>query len=134
MLHSIHRWAMQRRPAGLAAEPRQGVQSADDDPVLRHPRRRMLYVAYAVYADIDATGIRVTAYLPLYPVVRGAPDRARFEFVNGFHDTANGRDRDLHPLAAGGIAVMWSGFFNFLGCCSPRARSPSASSRCCRWN
>ena len=27
-------------PAGLAAEPRQGLQSADHDPVLRHPRRR----------------------------------------------------------------------------------------------
>jgi PiT family inorganic phosphate transporter len=39
-----------------------------------------------------------------------------FEFVNGFHDTANAvatviYTRSLPPLAA----VVWSGFFNFLG-------------------
>ena len=39
-----------------------------------------------------------------------------FEFVNGFHDTANAvatviYTRSLPPL----VAVMWSGFFNFLG-------------------
>ena len=39
-----------------------------------------------------------------------------FEFVNGFHDTANAvatviYTRSLPPL----VAVVWSGFFNFLG-------------------
>ncbi|VVM06135.1 Low-affinity inorganic phosphate transporter 1 [Methylacidimicrobium cyclopophantes] len=39
-----------------------------------------------------------------------------FEFVNGFHDTANAvatviYTRTLHP----GAAVLWSGFWNFLG-------------------
>lgn len=39
-----------------------------------------------------------------------------FEFVNGFHDTANAvatviYTRSLPP----GVAVVWSGFFNFLG-------------------
>ena len=39
-----------------------------------------------------------------------------FEFVNGFHDTANAvatviYTRSLPPL----FAVVWSGFFNFLG-------------------
>jgi PiT family inorganic phosphate transporter len=40
----------------------------------------------------------------------------RFEFVNGFHDTANAKARviythSLEPHAA----VVWSGFFNFMG-------------------
>ncbi|MBV9512357.1 MAG: inorganic phosphate transporter [Caulobacteraceae bacterium] len=39
-----------------------------------------------------------------------------FEFVNGFHDTANAvatviYTRSMHPV----IAVVWSGFFNFIG-------------------
>src|SRR5471032_777260 len=39
-----------------------------------------------------------------------------FEFVNGFHDTANAVATVIytHSLAPS-IAVMWSGFFNFLG-------------------
>ncbi|OQV65697.1 hypothetical protein AK51_17360 [Serratia nematodiphila DZ0503SBS1] len=39
-----------------------------------------------------------------------------FEFVNGFHDTANAvatviYTHSLSPM----VAVVWSGFFNFLG-------------------
>src|SRR5881394_3595040 len=39
-----------------------------------------------------------------------------FEFVNGFHDTANAVATVIytHSLPAE-FAVMWSGFFNFLG-------------------
>ena len=39
-----------------------------------------------------------------------------FEFVNGFHDTANAVATVIytHSLPAN-IAVVWSGFFNFLG-------------------
>jgi PiT family inorganic phosphate transporter len=39
-----------------------------------------------------------------------------FEFVNGFHDTANAVATVIytHSLPAN-IAVLWSGFFNFLG-------------------
>ena len=39
-----------------------------------------------------------------------------FEFVNGFHDTANAVATVIytHALPAN-FAVMWSGFFNFLG-------------------
>jgi phosphate/sulfate permease len=39
-----------------------------------------------------------------------------FEFVNGFHDTANAVTSviDKHFLPTN-VAVEWSGFFNFLG-------------------
>ena len=39
-----------------------------------------------------------------------------FEFVNGFHDTANAVATVIytHSLPAN-VAVVWSGFFNFLG-------------------
>ncbi len=43
-----------------------------------------------------------------------------FEFVNGFHDTANAAATVIytHSLPAQ-FAVMWSGFFNFLGVLRP---------------
>ena len=39
-----------------------------------------------------------------------------FEFVNGFHDTANAVATVIytHSMPAN-LAVVWSGFFNFLG-------------------
>ena len=59
-----------------------------------------------------------------------------FEFVNGFHDTANAVATVIYTNSLSpNLAVVWSGFFNFLGvCCSPPAPSRSASSRCCRWS
>ena len=58
-----------------------------------------------------------------------------FEFVNGFHDTANAVATVIytHSLPAN-IAVVWSGFFNFLACCSRPAPWRLASSRFCRSN
>src|SRR5213595_1310649 len=76
----------------------------------------LLYVAYSIYADIDATGMRVTAYLPYVLLFVALLIALGFEFVNGFHDTANAVATVIytHSLPAE-FAVMWSGFFNFLG-------------------
>src|SRR6185369_3170074 len=76
----------------------------------------LLYVAYSIYADIDATGVRVTAYLPYILLFVALLIALGFEFVNGFHDTANAVATVIytHSLPAE-FAVMWSGFFNFLG-------------------
>ena len=39
-----------------------------------------------------------------------------FEFVNGFHDTANAVATVIYTHAMPAhVAVIWSGFFNFLG-------------------
>ena len=76
----------------------------------------LLYVAYSIYVDIDATGMRVTAYLPYILLFVALLIALGFEFVNGFHDTANAVATVIytHSLPAE-FAVMWSGFFNFLG-------------------
>ena len=75
-----------------------------------------IFVAYSIYVDIDATGARVTAWLPYLLLFVALLIALGFEFVNGFHDTANAVATVIytHSLPAE-FAVMWSGFFNFLG-------------------
>src|SRR3954470_9189399 len=76
----------------------------------------MLFVAYSIYADVDATGTRITTYLPYILLFIALLIALGFEFVNGFHDTANAVATVIytHSLPAE-VAVMWSGLFNFLG-------------------
>jgi PiT family inorganic phosphate transporter len=76
----------------------------------------LLYVAYSIYSDVDATGTRVTSYLPYVLLLVALLIALGFEFVNGFHDTANAVATVIytHSLPAE-AAVMWSGLFNFLG-------------------
>src|SRR3954463_2857379 len=76
----------------------------------------VLYVSYSIYADVDATGTRVTSYLPYMLLFVALLIALGFEFVNGFHDTANAVATVIytHSLPAE-AAVMWSGLFNFLG-------------------
>jgi inorganic phosphate transporter, PiT family len=76
----------------------------------------LLFVSYSIYADVDATGTRVTSYLPYILLFVALLIALGFEFVNGFHDTANAVATVIytHSLPAE-FAVMWSGFFNFLG-------------------
>src|ERR1700719_3297422 len=76
----------------------------------------LLFVAYSIYADVNATGTKVTSYLPYLLLVAALLIALGFEFVNGFHDTANAVATVIytHSLPAE-FAVMWSGFFNFLG-------------------
>jgi inorganic phosphate transporter, PiT family len=85
--------------------------------------------------DVSETGTRITTYLPFLLLFVALVIALGFEFVNGFHDTANAVATVIytHSLPAP-IAVVWSGFFNFLGCWFHRARWRSASCRCCRWN
>src|SRR5882757_216896 len=76
----------------------------------------LLFVLYSIYADVDATGTRVTSYLPYFLLLIALLIALGFEFVNGFHDTANAVATVIytHSLPAE-AAVMWSGLFNFLG-------------------
>jgi PiT family inorganic phosphate transporter len=76
----------------------------------------VLFVAYSLYVDVDETGIKVTTYLPFLLLFVALVIALGFEFVNGFHDTANAVATVIytHSLPAP-IAVVWSGFFNFLG-------------------
>ncbi len=76
----------------------------------------LLFVAYSIYLDVDATGVKVTTYLPYMLLFVALLIALGFEFVNGFHDTAKAVDAVIytHSLPAE-FAVTWSGFFNFLG-------------------
>ncbi len=74
------------------------------------------YTAWSIYTDIKATNASVATLLPFIMLGVALFVALGFEFVNGFHDTANAVATVIytHSLSAN-IAVVWSGFFNFLG-------------------
>src|SRR5713101_3920448 len=76
----------------------------------------LLFVAYSLYADVDASGTRTTTFLPYLLLFVALLIALGFEFVNGFHDTANAVATVIytHSLPAQ-IAVVWSGSLNLLG-------------------
>src|ERR1700722_64542 len=76
----------------------------------------LLYVAYSLYADVDASGARPTTFLPYILLFVALLIALGFEFVNGFHDTANAVATVIYTRSLPAhIAVVWSGMFNFLG-------------------
>ncbi len=76
----------------------------------------LLFVAYSIYVDIDATGTRVTTYLPYLLLFVALLIALGFEFVNGFHDTANAVATVIYTRSMPAhIAVVWSGMFNLFG-------------------
>ena len=76
----------------------------------------LLFVAYSIYVDVDATGTRVTSYLPYILLFVALLIALGFEFVNGFHDTANAVATVIYTRSLpANIAVVWSGMFNLFG-------------------
>jgi PiT family inorganic phosphate transporter len=76
----------------------------------------LLYTAYSLVSDVQAAGAPSTTALPYILLFVALLIALGFEFVNGFHDTANAvatviYTNSLQP----NFAVVWSGFFNFLG-------------------
>ncbi|WGJ15119.1 inorganic phosphate transporter [Methylocapsa sp. D3K7] len=76
----------------------------------------LFFAAWNIYRDIAAAGTTVTSILPFLLLGVALLIALGFEFVNGFHDTANAVATVIytHSLAPP-VAVVWSGFFNFLG-------------------
>ena len=75
-----------------------------------------LYAAYSIYSDIDAAGTSVTSLLPYILLFVALLIALGFEFVNGFHDTANAVATVIYTRSLpANFAVVWSGTFNFLG-------------------
>ena len=76
----------------------------------------LFFAAYSIYSDIAAAGTPVTSILPFLLLGVALLIALGFEFVNGFHDTANAVATVIytHSLVPP-VAVVWSGFFNFLG-------------------
>jgi PiT family inorganic phosphate transporter len=76
----------------------------------------LLFVAYSIYVDIDAAGVRVTNYVPFILLFVALLIALGFEFVNGFHDTANAVATVIYTRALpANFAVVWAGVFNLLG-------------------
>jgi inorganic phosphate transporter, PiT family len=76
----------------------------------------LFFTAYSIHKDLIAAGTPITSYLPFLLLGVALLIALGFEFVNGFHDTANAVATVIytHSLAPP-IAAVWSGFFNFLG-------------------
>jgi PiT family inorganic phosphate transporter len=76
----------------------------------------LIYTAYSLSSDVSASGTQTTTYLPFVLLGIALLIALGFEFVNGFHDTANAVATVIYTHSmAPNFAVVWSGGFNFLG-------------------
>jgi inorganic phosphate transporter, PiT family len=76
----------------------------------------LVYAAFSIFSDLTDVGEQTLAIGTFVLLGIALLIALGFEFVNGFHDTANAvatviYTHSLPPLAA----VIWSGTFNFLG-------------------
>ena len=76
----------------------------------------LFYMAYSIRSDVTAAGGGPTTILPFVLLGVAMLIALGFEFVNGFHDTANAVATVIytHALPAQ-VAVVWSGCWNLLG-------------------
>jgi PiT family inorganic phosphate transporter len=77
----------------------------------------LIGISYAAVNLVsDLSGVHATSIMPYLLLVLALMVALGFEFVNGFHDTANAVATVIytHSLEPH-IAVVWSGFWNFLG-------------------
>jgi PiT family inorganic phosphate transporter len=76
----------------------------------------LLFTAYSLVTDVTEAGAGSTTWVPFILLGVALLIALGFEFVNGFHDTANAVATVIytHSLPPN-FAVIWSGFFNFLG-------------------
>ncbi len=76
----------------------------------------LLFTAYSIYSDVEAAGSAPTTILPFLLLGVAMLIALGFEFVNGFHDTANAVATVIytHSLKPN-FAVVWSGVWNLLG-------------------
>jgi inorganic phosphate transporter, PiT family len=76
----------------------------------------LLFTAYSIYQDMSVADTPMTTWAPFLLLGVALLIALAFEFVNGFHDTANAVATVIytHSLPPN-FAVIWSGMFNFLG-------------------
>jgi inorganic phosphate transporter, PiT family len=94
--------------------PRHRVASAISAGIVILLGAGLVYVGIALYDDLVSAPLNST--LPYIGLAVALLIALGFEFVNGFHDTANAVATVIytHSLEPH-IAVVWSGLFNFLG-------------------
>jgi len=76
----------------------------------------LFFTGYSLVTDVGDAGTKTTTLLPFILLGVALLIALGFEFVNGFHDTANAVATVIytHSLPPS-FAVVWSGCFNFLG-------------------
>ena len=78
----------------------------------------LIYTAFSISHDVSITSknVPVTNWAPFILLGVALLIALGFEFVNGFHDTANAVATVIYTNSLPpNVAVIWSGFFNFLG-------------------
>jgi len=76
----------------------------------------LAFVVWSIVKDIDASGTSTLAIIPLALLLLALLIALGFEFVNGFHDTANAVATVIYTNSLPAhFAVVWSGLWNFLG-------------------
>lgn len=76
----------------------------------------LLFTAYSLVSDVTAAGVHTTTIVPFILLGVALLIALGFEFVNGFHDTANAVATVIYTNSLPAhFAVVWSGLFNFLG-------------------
>ncbi len=105
------------------------TKPAPDRPSVDHPSDKttrygvlavgamgLAFAAYSVWRDVDVSGGGTHSFLVYLLLAVALVIALGFEFVNGFHDTANAVATVIytHSLIPN-YAVVWSGCWNFLG-------------------
>ncbi|TXL71153.1 hypothetical protein FHP25_31625 [Vineibacter terrae] len=113
----------------VAASSRLAGRSPEARPNLQKPVNRLtavifvvllaggiLFTAQSLYSDVTSAPGHTTTFLPFLLLGIALLVALGFEFVNGFHDTANAVATVIytHSLAPH-VAVVWSGLWTFLG-------------------
>ncbi len=76
----------------------------------------LAYGVIALTGDLSAAGANLQSWLPYALLGLALLIALGFEFVNGFHDTANAVATVIYTNSLKpNVAVLWSGLFNFLG-------------------
>ncbi len=76
----------------------------------------LLFVAYSIHNDMEAAGAQLTSYVPFILLFVALLIALGFEFVNGFHDTANAVATVIYTRSLqANVAVVWSGLWNLAG-------------------
>lgn len=105
-------------PAGALATPSAGSRASRTPAVVFCSLLigALLYTAWSLFRDIDASGTVITTWTPFLLLGLALLIALGFEFVNGFHDTANAVATVIYTNSLPArFAVVWSGLWNFLG-------------------
>jgi inorganic phosphate transporter, PiT family len=129
----------------VSPETKQLASSVMEQKLSRSPGKiAMIVFGCAIAAGIIYAGLKLgsdlatTHYPTAWPYVLlgiALLIALGFEFVNGFHDTANAVATVIytHSLEPH-VAVVWSGICNLTGVLLSSALWRSRLSHCCRWN